>query len=158
MQRPNALFGLSPQNFSLIFFLKKSDLKKFLIFSQKSYSNFQETELSYTQNHSMFRTRGIFRTLSNIYDGMFCKNSYVAHLSAILLKLFLWKFLLFSEKNASPPNLPVPTIFRKQDFSYILGKAYSAPWHNATFLIFQERNIQNPGKTERSYISGSGAF
>ena len=37
MQRPNALFGLSPQNFSqknfLTFFPKKPALKKFLIFS-----------------------------------------------------------------------------------------------------------------------------
>ena len=51
MQRHDALSGLSPQNFSLkkflIFFSKKPDLKKFLIFSQKSFSNFQETELSY---------------------------------------------------------------------------------------------------------------
>ena len=56
---PSALFGLSPQNFSLkkfIFFIKKPDLKNFLIFSQKSFSNFQEMELSYIQNHNIFRT------------------------------------------------------------------------------------------------------
>ena len=31
------------------------------------------------RNHSIFRTVSIFRTLSNIYGGMFCKNSYLAH-------------------------------------------------------------------------------
>ena len=51
MQQPSALSSLSPQNFSLknfvYFFLKKPNLKKLLIFSQKSFSNFQKTELSY---------------------------------------------------------------------------------------------------------------
>ena len=116
MELPSALFSLSPQNFSikkfLIFFPKKSTLKKFLTFSQKSpqFSGnrnpekvliFQEVELCYIseryirnpnifrtltylepwhiQNYGICRTRDIFRTLSNIYDGMFCKNSYLAH-------------------------------------------------------------------------------
>ena len=51
MQVTSALLGLSPQNVFLkkflIFFPKKSARKKFLIFSQKSFSNFLETELSY---------------------------------------------------------------------------------------------------------------
>ena len=82
MQQPDALSGLSSQSFSLKyslhFFLKKPDLKKLLIFSQKSFPNFQETKLSCIQNPSMFRTRGIFRTLSNIYDGMLCKKHFLA--------------------------------------------------------------------------------
>ena len=32
------------------------------------------------QNPGIFRARGIFRTLSNIYDGTFCKNRYLARL------------------------------------------------------------------------------
>ena len=51
MQRPSALSSLSPQNFSLkkflTFFLKKSTLKKIIIFSQKkAFFIFQEMELS----------------------------------------------------------------------------------------------------------------
>ena len=49
-------------------------------------------------------------------------------------------------------------ISRKWYFSYISGKEYSEPWHNRTFLIFRERNIQNPGITEFSYIFGNGTF
>ena len=48
MQLPSALFGHSPQSMSLknflYFFLKKSALKEFLIFSQKSFSCFQESK------------------------------------------------------------------------------------------------------------------
>ena len=45
------------------------------------------------QNFLIFRERyiwnlSIFRTLSNIYDWAFCKNSYVAHFSASALKIF----------------------------------------------------------------------
>ena len=73
--------GLNPQNFSLknflYFFLKKPALKKFLIFSQKNFTNFQEAELSYIffkkvflifreryiQKPGKFRTRSLIRTL-----------------------------------------------------------------------------------------------
>ena len=51
MQVPGALCSLSTQNFSLkkiIFFIKKPALKKFLIFSEKSISNFQEMELAFS--------------------------------------------------------------------------------------------------------------
>ena len=57
MQLPSTLFGHSPQNFSLknflYFFLKKSALKEFLIFSQKSVSCFQEsrTFLHFLKNY-----------------------------------------------------------------------------------------------------------
>ena len=51
MELPSALFSHSTQNFSRkkfpIFFPKKISLKKFLIFSQNFFSNFQETELLY---------------------------------------------------------------------------------------------------------------
>ena len=44
------------------------------------------------------------------------------------------------------------------ELSYISGKEYSEPLHNETFLIFQERNIQNSAITKLSNISGNGAF
>ena len=68
--------------------------KVFLIFWEK-----------YIQNHGIFRTRSIFRTLSNIYDGTFCKNSYLAYFSTpnlknfFLKKLALKKILIFPYKK-----------------------------------------------------------
>ena len=43
------------------------------------------SELWHIQNHGIFRTRDISRTLSNIYDGTFCKNSYLARLKKVLI-------------------------------------------------------------------------
>ena len=47
--------------------------------------------------------------------------------------------------------------FSKRNFSYISRKVYSEPRDEA-LLIFQERNIQNTGIMELSYISGNGTF
>ena len=41
-------------------------------------------------------------------------------------------FLIFSQEK------PTFLIFRKPSFSFISGNVYSDPWHNGTFLIFQE--------------------
>ena len=40
--------------------------------------------------YSIFRTRRIFRPLSNISDRKFCKNSYLVHFPASVLKTFLY--------------------------------------------------------------------
>ena len=77
LELTSAFSDLSPQSFSLKEFLIFIPKKNFLIFSKKSFSNFQETELyciflkkvflifreRYMQNHGRFRTRSIFRTL-----------------------------------------------------------------------------------------------
>ena len=68
------------------------------------------------------------------------------------------KTLLYFRKRKSRKNF---LCFRKQKSekkNYISGKEYSKPWHNKNFLIIQERNIQNPGITELSYISRNGAL
>ena len=98
VQLPGALFGLSPQNF-LPKKIYTCPEKFSYICSKKAFQIFRKRELSYfflkkrffifreryIQNPAIFRsksisrTRGKFRTLSNIYDGMFCKNSYLAH-------------------------------------------------------------------------------
>ena len=61
------------------------------------------------------------------------------------------KFLIFQEAETQKYLL----CFRKQNLPYISGKEYSELWHNRTFLIFQKKDIQNPGITELSYISGN---
>ena len=78
-----AYFPASAQNFFpkkfLIFFPKKTCSEKVpYIFSKKKNSLFLGNGTTfrerYIQNHGVFRTRGIFRTLSNIGDGMFWKK------------------------------------------------------------------------------------
>ena len=44
------------------------------------------------------------------------------------------------------------------ELSYTSGKVYLEPWDNGTLLIFQERNIQNPGIMELSYVPRNGPF
>ena len=91
-------------------FLKKLTLKRFLIFSQKRPPLFSGNGTflkniflkkvflifreRYTQNpgkfrtRSIFRTQGSFRTLSNICDRTFSKNSCLAHFLAPASKFF----------------------------------------------------------------------
>ena len=124
-------------------------LKKCIIFSQKNFSNFQETELfyisgKYIQNPGLFRTRKIFRTqdilrtLSNVYDGIFCKNSHLVHFSAQIRKIkkiqhkkilyFLKRKLFLSFRKRSPPRPPrlfhpappQKKSYLKESFPYIL--------------------------------------
>ena len=139
MQLPSKLSGLSPQIFSIkffSFFLKKPALKNFIIFSQKKNSlYFQESKLSYIffKKFFLYFGKGIFRTLvhlelgaylepwyvqnprhiqtlSNIYNGMFCKNSYLVHFLAQARKIKVyppknslyfgkWNFLALILKN-----------------------------------------------------------
>ena len=49
---------------------KKKHIQNPSIFTTLVYS-----ETRYIQNDGIFRIRGIFRTLSNIYDEAFCENS-----------------------------------------------------------------------------------
>ena len=72
-----------------------------------------------------------------------------------------WNFLIFPKRYIQSPDTT--------EFSYILGKVYSKPWHNRTFLYFRKGifralsyleleaysepwYIQNPGITELSYF------
>ena len=116
--------GLSLQLFFkknfLYLFLNEPALKKLLIFSQKSFFNFQGMELSYIlgkviQNTGIFRTRSMFRTwatfrkLPNIYDGMFSKNRYLVHCLASALKTFLH----YRKRNFLSPSLKNILHFKK---------------------------------------------
>ena len=59
-------------------------------------------------------------------------------------------FSYISGKVCSDPGIT--------ELSCISGKVYPEPWHNGSFLIFQERKVQNPGIMELFHISGNGAF
>ena len=50
--------------------------KNYLYFRKQNFLIFQER---YIQNPAIITICDIFRTLSNIYDGTFCKHSYPAH-------------------------------------------------------------------------------
>ena len=86
MQLPGALLGLSPLNF----FLKNLLIKSFLYFLKNAFLIFGKRKLSYfflkkvfvIFRESYIQNPIIFRTLPNIYDGTFCKNSYLSHFSA----------------------------------------------------------------------------
>ena len=109
-------FSLPRENF-LHFRKWKPRTKKFLYFPKQNFLVFQEPELCYIskkvylealhiQNFGIFKTRDIFRTLSNIYDGTFCKNSYLAIKN-------------FSEKHALKKTLKKNRILR-----YFLKEAF----------------------------------
>ena len=154
MQLLSALFSFNPQNVplknSLVFFLKKPALK-FLYFLNKSFSNFQEMELSYlflknvfltyisgkvysepwhiqNQNHiqkpGIFRTRDIFRILYSEY------SSAMEHFAEI------------ATQRTFKPKRKIKLKKKKkhsEKISYIFSKK--------AFLILQE--------TELSCISGN---
>ena len=81
---------------SFLYFLKKA----FLIFRKRNFLIFRER---YIQNS------GIFRTVSNICDGIFCKNSSLTHFSASALKKFPQIFLIFFQKK--PPEFQKTELF-----------------------------------------------
>ena len=88
MQLPGALFGLSPQNFSLrnfYFFLKKTAVKKFLT-SQKSFFNVQETE------HLIFQ-----KSYSERFPKITTWHTFLAHAQKIK-KGFIFSNILGNEK------------------------------------------------------------
>ena len=130
MQRPSPFSGLSPENCSLKKFLVFFDLKKSLIFSGSGTfreRNIQNPSIFRTRN--IFRTRGTFRTLSNIYDGMFCKNSYLAHFSAPASKFFPKNSLYFLKK--SRPN------FQEMELFLYFGKAITELFFHFRKRIFR---------------------
>ena len=116
MQLPCALFGLNPQNF-LYFFLKRSALKKFLIFSQNflmelSYVFLKEVFLIFRERY--IQKPSIFSIVAYSEPGAYLeycqtstmehKNSYLAHflnpssknekISYIFLYFGKWNFFL----------------------------------------------------------------
>ena len=148
MQLPSALFGLSPQKYSLkiflIFFLKKPALKKFLIFPQKNFSKFQETELSYIflkkvflifrersiQNPDIFRTKSILTTL--LYSepeaySKYCQKSTMERFAKIAT------VALFKRKL----DISASLYFRKWNFLALIIRNFLFFLKKA-FLIFQE--------------------
>ena len=180
MQLPSALFGLSPQIFSLknflFFFLEKLLWKSFLYFLKKVFLIFRKQNFlifreRYSQNPGTFRTRSISRTrdifwtLSNIYDGTFCKNIYLVHFSAWAPKKnaprenvftprkensnsYIKTFPIFSQKRAvfifQEMETPKKFLFflKRKLFLYFMNRK-----PRKKFLLFQE--------TELSYISGN---
>ena len=91
---PTSALKFLSKNVSYIFFQKTLLWKCFLYFLEKAFLIFRKRNFltfweRYIQSPVIFRTRkhiqnpnrtrGIFRTLSNIHDGTFCKNSSLAH-------------------------------------------------------------------------------
>ena len=187
MQLSTALSGLSSQNFSLkkffYFFQKNLLWKSFLYFLKKSFSNFQETELTYTpgkvySENCHIRTRRIFRTL--VYSEH-CQTSTMERFVKIARKykkkfqcflIFremklsssnIKKFLIFSQKKAFLLFKETETrkkfvIFREMKLSYITGNG-----NPKKHLIFQEvtfwaRKVKNTHSEKTSYISGNGTL
>ena len=142
-------------------------LRRFLIFSQNFFSNIQETKLSYIsgyiQNLGKFRTRSISRTrdifiaLPNIYDGTFCKNSYLAHFSVqdpkikknvprenLNFEMEKWNFLTLILRNFLYFFKRKPSLyFRKQNprknFLYFLKRKRRRKPRNSFLYHFWEQ-------------------
>ena len=165
-----ALSGLSRQIFSpkefLIFFPKRSCSEKFsYIFSKKPPAlifrkrNFLILRERYIQNPGIFRTRGIFRTLSNIYYGMFLQKQLPSALSDLdHQNFFPKKFPIFFPKK---PALKTFLIFpQKEPLILQKWKSRKNPYTlgNETFLFFRKPNFLILQETELSYTSGNGTF
>ena len=163
MQLPSALFGLSPQIFSLknflFFFLEKLLWKSFLYFLKKvflifSKQNFLIFRERYSQNPGTFRTRSISRTrdifwtLSNIYDGTFCKNIYLVHESETRKK-----FLLFQETELSyiSGNRNPKKLFIFQEVTFRTWKNEKYPLLKS-FIYFCKWNFLAPSFKNFSYF------
>ena len=147
-----------------MFFLKKTCSEQVsYIFSKRAplfsrdetFLYFLKKSSSY-QNPGIFRTRDIFRTLSNIYDGTFCKNSYLAHFLGPASKFFAQKisyifsktfFLYFKKYNF--------LALRLENFLYFPASALN--FQETNFFLYLRKGIC-PGITELSYISGNKAF
>ena len=97
------------------------------IFSKKGFSKFLafREKQKHIKTHGIFRTVGIFRTLSRSYEMTVCQNSQLAHIPVSAVKFF-------SSKN------PL------EESSYISG--------NETFLYFSKWSFL---ALYFSYISGS---
>ena len=82
------------------------------------------------RTRSIFRTRCILRTLSKIYDGMFCKTQLPSELSGLSPQTFSQNFFL-----------KIPAL---KKFIYFF-KIFFLIFKKLNFLIFKKRYIQNPG-------------
>ena len=104
------------------------------------------------QNHSILRTWGIFRTLPNIYDGTFCKNSYLEHF-LIFRKM---KLSSFSElEKWKEPTLKKLLIFQKMELSsssfiklFMFQERTCNIWKITNFLYF----VSNISAKEKSFL------
>ena len=128
MQLPSALLGLSPNFFPKLFpiFSSKTCSKNVsYIFSKKSFSNFQETELSlfrvrYIQNPDIIRTRSIFKTL--VYS---VPEAYSEHYKTSTMECFAKPVHFLNLKHSLNPSLKNKKKFTLKKvviFSCISGK------------------------------------
>ena len=78
----------------------------------------------------IFRTRSIFKILSNIYDGMFCKNSYLAH--------------FFSLSSKDKESSYIFLYFEKWIFLALILRDFLYFLKEKAFLIFRE--METPKK------------
>ena len=70
----------SLEKFRNVLILPEIELSYILKNTKNVFRTLTFLEPWHIQNYGIFRTRGIFRTLSSIYDETFCKNSYLVHL------------------------------------------------------------------------------
>ena len=112
----------------------------FLYFGKGIFRTLAYSEPWHVQNHGIFRTRDIFRTLPNIYDGMFCINSYLARLKKVLIFSYI-------SGNGNPEKTYY--IFSKESCFYIPGNrdpekihCVSGNGNSKKLPIFQEVTFQ----------------
>ena len=155
----NALSGLNPQNFSLKnVFLKKPALKNFLIFWQKIPSKFQQRKLSYillekallifweiySESWHIQNLRHNSKHDQNIDDGTYCKNSYVAHISASTLKIFPQnKFLTYLKKK---------NLFLKNFLHFLKRKLVLHFWKWSSAFFFNPSSKNNKNSLRENFL------
>ena len=96
----------------------------------------------------IFKTQGISQTLSNTYDGKFCKKQLLSAIYSLSSQNFSIK--IFPKKNHSEKN---SYIFSKQIFSFISGNGslYFPPSVSQIFpalkkfLIYSQKSSQFSG-------------
>ena len=121
---------------------------------------------------------GVFRTLSNAYDELFCKNSYLAHISASTFKIFpekrpalikfhlfylkrdlllyfqKWNPVLFSPSSKNKEDPPREN-FSRERFSYTSRNGGPGK----TSYIFSKESfsyiLENENSEKTPYISGN---
>ena len=132
------------KTFSYIAFSKSLSLKKsFWYFEKSIFGTLTYLKLKAIQDSGTFTTGGIFRTLSNLYDKMFCKKAtwhsfkdQVWKIKKVPFKKDSFIFLYFGKF--------LTLIIR--NFLYFLQKK------KKIFFYFRKKNEQIP------FISGNGTF
>ena len=140
----------------------------FLYFRRRNFLILAEMELSYILgkvysepkaylelNHGIFRTQGIFRTLSNIYDGTFCKNSYLVHF-LIFQKMVLSSLSEFrKQKKKKKKNTLKKFIFKEMELSssrlkklFMFQERTCNIWKIKNYLYF----FSNKSAKEKSFL------